>query len=886
MKGRSLLIVGLLLLSGFVALAALFPGNSSACFTEYIYVNGTRVYSEADGANPTVAAPGNPQDWAFGQTYTYNCRVTCSGGCADHFVMKWKVLDNPAGFTISVEDGAGLDIDNVQKGPLGKPLDYTAIFKVTCPTGGTGFDADIKLQCYINDEKNEQHTVNVQWLASVGLPNVLPDINLDSPAGGTEITTGETPVTWTATDTDAGDQSQDLSITLERQAVGETDWTTIANGLKNTVTETTGTYTWDTSRLPDGEYLVRATVTDARNGKDTSVLATPVIINNPDPPEFVEGSIVPNEYTDYSNEVPVEWEVIDNDEADENLLIDIFYTTDLQSDEWINIVMDTENDGEYLWDVSDLPDNNNYMMKFIAEDTTGQTSTAYTPKKFIINNADGPIVKITYPRPGATLTGKTDIYWEASDDEDSDNSLKIALAYSNDDGATWVEIAKDEKNDLSYTWDTTTIPDGTYKVKVSTLDSTLIEGAAVSDDFVIFNNDAPTAAFKNPTTDTLVSGTDAAISWLATDEETPSGDLKVTLEYKGEDTGWITLDDGYQIDNTDSFIWDTTELDDGEYELRLTVADENGGKFVTESGTFSVYNPDSPIVDILSPITGQRIKGEVDIRWDAIDEDGDTLKIDVEYSTNGVDWQTIVSDHENIGLYRWDSKTVSDGDFYLRVVAKDSEFEIPAETGRMTIDNSVNFAPSVTITSPDTKDMVLEGTFEVTWSATDIEGDPITISLYYSSDKGSWNIISGAENIPNTGSFNWDTTQVPNDKYYVKVKANDGKLMAEETSTRIEVLNTGGGTVDPTEPEDDGETTKQELSPAANAAVIGVPVLLAIVAAIILVLVLMLVMKGKQSVDQMAQAEAQSMTGTATPYAGAEQLAGGEEPKYLPPGNQ
>ncbi len=84
-----------------------------------------------------------------------------------------------------------------------------------------------------------------------------------------------------------------------------------------------------------------------------------------------------------------------------------------------------------------------------------------------------------------------------------------------------------------------------------------------------------------------------------------------------------------------------------------------------------------------------------------------------------------------------------------------------------------NNAPTVTVIFPNGGETV-SGVCVIQWNATDIDGDPLTVTIEYSDDGGAtWYIIVAG--ISSTGSYPWDTTTVPvGDLYLIRITVNDG----------------------------------------------------------------------------------------------------------------
>jgi hypothetical protein len=88
-------------------------------------------------------------------------------------------------------------------------------------------------------------------------------------------------------------------------------------------------------------------------------------------------------------------------------------------------------------------------------------------------------------------------------------------------------------------------------------------------------------------------------------------------------------------------------------------------------------------------------------------------------------------------------------------------------------------APSVSLTSPTEGSVLPDGPFQVSWTGSDPDGDPLTYSLLYSNDSGtSWQTI--ATNLTGTG-LQLNTNQLPGGSGSLRVVASDGFLSDQDT---------------------------------------------------------------------------------------------------------
>ncbi|MDD1767592.1 MAG: GPI anchored serine-threonine rich family protein [Methanomassiliicoccales archaeon] len=109
--------------------------------------------------------------------------------------------------------------------------------------------------------------------------------------------------------------------------------------------------------------------------------------------------------------------------------------------------------------------------------------------------------------------------------------------------------------------------------------------------------------------------------------------------------------------------------------------------------------------------------------------------------------------------------------------------QIVNDTGSVLAERVVSdHSPSIQIASPNGGEEIGVGeACEITWTADDQDGDPLTFMLAYSSDYGEmWVPI---EDGVTTDHYSWNTTGIPpGEDYLIKVIASDGYKTAEDVS--------------------------------------------------------------------------------------------------------
>jgi len=207
---------------------------------------------------------------------------------------------------------------------------------------------------------------------------------------------------------------------------------------------------------------------------------------------------------------------------------------------------------------------------FVQSDTTKEVlqSKVYF---FALNAA--PAITIDNPVGGEVLAGDLQIQWSASD-ADVDDILKVSLELGRSGG--WTPIATNLENTGSYMWDTTTAVDAVgYTLRATVEDIGGKKGTfTMIDSFEIDNDLPPEVTLTSPLGDEVWSE-NQTITWTATDELDADADLTIKLEYTRNNVDFSII--FTNLDNTGTFLWDTTRMiDDDSYKVRITARDSMG----------------------------------------------------------------------------------------------------------------------------------------------------------------------------------------------------------------------------------------------------------------------------------------------------------------------
>ncbi len=192
--------------------------------------------------------------------------------------------------------------------------------------------------------------------------------------------------------------------------------------------------------------------------------------------------------------------------------------------------------------------------------------------------------------------------------------------------------------------------------------------------------------------------------------------------------------------------------------------------------------PLPPTAAFLAP-PADTLGGTVEVLWLATDPDsGETprLHIALDYSRDGGAWTGIGPDLDGVndGSYLWNTLNYDDGQYLLRVTATDPTGRSgSALSDTLWVDNPDE--PQVDVIEPQ-PGRHWSGTHEITWIATDADGDPLSITIQARpDDSGYWAELASDE--PNDGTWTWHTAPYPDrSTFRIKVIAEDLGLLAGE----------------------------------------------------------------------------------------------------------
>lgn len=431
-------------------------------------------------------------------------------------------------------------------------------------------------------------------------------------------------------------------------------------------------------------------------------------------------------------------------------------------------------------------------------------------KAVVLGIPPEPIINVVSPSGGETVSGIINLNATATDPND-DINLAIGIGFSIQEfGGTWIGAGYDmapAAGDLfEVQFDTTTVPDGTYRIRANVTDLLSNFEYDTGGWFTIDNPWDPAVEFYTPTPDMYVNTTVQLIA-NGTDIDTNLNftrgmEFSYSLDNVTADP-WKSIAFVNTTTNEWNFTydWDISGMVDGLYYLKATIFDLDNLS-ASAYTSFNIENPKlPPVVTVTNPWnTSLELSGDVTINVSVIDPNGDIPAGDINffYSKEGGNWTSIgTADTRATEFYKiWDSTTVQDGLFAFKVnVTDDSGITVEDITPQFLVHNNVNNAPIIHVIYPNHfVEYQKVGVIDVQAYVFDLEDniDADGAQFFYSTDKTNW-VLFGNDTTGDNHIFTapLDTNTLSDDYYWIKVEAKDtdGNVGMDLSNTSFLVHN-------------------------------------------------------------------------------------------------
>ena len=357
-----------------------------------------------------------------------------------------------------------------------------------------------------------------------------------------------------------------------------------------------------------------------------------------------------------------------------------------------------------------------------------------------------PSVSWVNPSAGKTVSGTIAVQIDASDSEDSDDSL--AVTYSIDGGSSRSTSYNSTSGDYEDSWDSTAVSDGDHTLEASATDSAGNTGTS-SVTVTTDNAESAPAVDSLSASEVETSDSDAEfdVSWDVSDSDGDLSSVDLTLtddtDSESEDSASISVS-GSSASGTTRLVAAGDDGSGNSYTVDATVTDSAGNS--TTSSASPAESEDTPSVDSLSASEAETSDGdaEFDVDWSVSDSDGDLSGLDLSLTddTPGSNEQTAsvsVSGSSDSGTTRLVASGDDGSGNSYTVSATVSDTDGTTGSGSTTVSEteSTNSAPSASTDTLSNRSNPRWDRYEVDWSASDSDGNLDTVVVEMLDASGS-----------------------------------------------------------------------------------------------------------------------------------------------------
>ncbi|MFW3146441.1 MAG: Ig-like domain-containing protein [Thermoplasmatota archaeon] len=333
---------------------------------------------------------------------------------------------------------------------------------------------------------------------------------------------------------------------------------------------------------------------------------------------------------------------------------------------------------------TNLDENSGYFFKVEVEDDFGLSVVKYTDRVDVLNH-EPPIVDLIYPADGTELRAGEDITARIIISSDEELEPPVRFLYSRNN-LTWYEYANRTKavegSDIDYIarLNTETMKDGPIWFKIN---ATTVYGLGSEDRNIgpchINNYYPPDAAITFPAPNATLTG----MVNITANVSDPDDDIREPVEFNVK-TPDVELFDFVGnmtrgANGTYYYLWDTTTLENGRYDIMVRVTDKTFFKMeATLNNTIRIKNYYTPEVTLSGASEGDTISGELTLKAVIWDRDRNYIEkgIIFEYSLSGEENWTSLGRGLLIGTqaeFSWITTTVLNGVYDVRVRVTDED---------------------------------------------------------------------------------------------------------------------------------------------------------------------------------------------------------------------
>lgn len=316
-----------------------------------------------------------------------------------------------------------------------------------------------------------------------------------------------------------------------------------------------------------------------------------------------------------------------------------------------------------------------HQLTAVAVDDQGQERET-TIEVEVVEQPQAPDVTWESPTGGEAVNGTVPIEISATDPDGTIQEVRwaaenITTGQATRDGNTWT-------GEL----DVSQAVSGEYRIMA----------AAVDDDNLIGNSTI--------TVDIDSQNRKPEVSWISpSDGESLKGEVEIQIDASNPDgsieqVGFGVPDVGYEPAsyNQDTGYWEASfpasQLDDGNYTFEARTVDDQGAEASSQIDVSVDGSNEPPTVELETPLDGETVSGEVDVRFEASDPDGNLDMI--AWTTNEGQFKEPTDDGGSVWVDTLDTTELSDGKHVLLAGAQDSQGAYATDKITIEVDNGAS----------------------------------------------------------------------------------------------------------------------------------------------------------------------------------------------------
>ena len=327
------------------------------------------------------------------------------------------------------------------------------------------------------------------------------------------------------------------------------------------------------------------------------------------------------------------------------------------------------------------------LIRLLVQDRAGNQQTADVIVD-LANQRAKPGVQIAQPQAKQVLKDTVAIIGTATDYGYSTlDSYQLSIA-AGQNPSRWTLIHQDSSqvsDNVLGSWDTQKQQDGLYSLRLSASNS---KGYLNSQQIIVIVDNSPPVALISPPGPEWIASQQVQIRGTASDDNFQQ--YRLEYEDRSNPASWsiIGATSRQAVEKGILQLWRTGGLDDGQYQLRLTVTDQAGNQTQTIQ-TLTLDNQ-KPEVKLTAPAEEAVVSGAIQITGVITDDNLKDYQLEVQLVSRPTGWERIgAGDSVTAGseqLGQWNTRQVKDGSYHIQLTATDQTGQPSQSTRLVTVD--------------------------------------------------------------------------------------------------------------------------------------------------------------------------------------------------------